>query len=124
MPTGTAVSVVVGNQDTVAVFKEKIAQKTGIPMSQQTLTYAGSRLIDANLLTGYRIRRGCTVVMVVPVAGGSRRRCHQETSAVWPMPGKRADCEPIRAGLDLARLVRQQYRRISQFRFSFLFQAA
>lgn len=42
-------------QETVSVFKEKIASETGVPVAQQRLIFRGRVLKDDHPLSEYRI---------------------------------------------------------------------
>uniref|UniRef100_A0A2P2LMS2 Uncharacterized protein MANES_05G140700 n=1 Tax=Rhizophora mucronata TaxID=61149 RepID=A0A2P2LMS2_RHIMU len=49
----------------VAVFKEKIADETGVPVGQQRLIFRGKVLKDEHLLSEYQLENGHTLHLVV-----------------------------------------------------------
>jgi hypothetical protein len=71
-PSGTTLQLAVAPHGTVALLKQMIAQRTGLPEAKQTLSYCGKPLENGNQLSHYHIRRGSTVLMVVPINGGSK----------------------------------------------------
>lgn len=58
------------SSDTVAIIKQKIHDKDGIPLDQKRLIFGGKQLEDRYILSDYNIVIGCTINMVLRLCGG------------------------------------------------------
>ncbi|KAJ4878320.1 Ubiquitin-like superfamily protein [Raphanus sativus] len=61
----------VNKNETVSVFKEKIAGETGVPVAQQRLIFRGRVLKDDHPLSEYHLENGHTLHLVVRQPAGS-----------------------------------------------------
>jgi hypothetical protein len=68
--SGTQINLVVGINDSIDQFKQLIAQRTGVPESQQLLCYSGKNLENGMKVGQYNIRNMSTVLLVTRVIGG------------------------------------------------------
>jgi phage I-like protein len=67
---GQRVAVDVSKQDTVAVLKQGIEQRTGIAALSQKLSYAGKPMMDNVPISSFCVQNGSTIAMATPVNGG------------------------------------------------------
>jgi hypothetical protein len=51
--------------DTIYAIKQKIQEKTGIPVHQQVFVFAGKQLDNKNTLYDYAVKSGDTITLVV-----------------------------------------------------------
>jgi hypothetical protein len=70
--SGSQLTIVTTPNETLADFKKKVAERTGIPVLQQTLTYCGKILNGTGVISTFGIRNGSTIVMAAQVVGGGR----------------------------------------------------
>ena len=65
--TRKTITLEVEPSDTVENLKVKIHAKEGIPVIEQCLNFAGTRLENERLLNDYNIQKGSTVHLVLSV---------------------------------------------------------
>jgi len=72
--TGNTATLDVDENDTIAMVKEKIQHKQGVPPDYQWLTFAGKQLKDSRTLADYNIQPGSTFDLVLRFRspGGAR----------------------------------------------------
>jgi large subunit ribosomal protein L40e/ubiquitin C len=73
-------TIIIHGQKSVKKLKEDIELKTGIPVDQQRLIYAGKQLKDEHDLDDYDIRTGHTIFM----AGRLKGVTFVKHSVRWP----------------------------------------
>ena len=67
---GQSVEIEVQPNDTIGLVKNVVQEKIGVPSQDQSLFYAGKRLIDKQTLSSTLIKQGDHVKMVQRVQGG------------------------------------------------------
>ena len=68
--TGKNFTLEVKPSDSMEIVKTKIQDKEGIPLDQQTLSFAGQQLERNRTLSDYNIQGGSTIDLSPPVTGG------------------------------------------------------
>ena len=70
--TGRTTTVNAEPTDTVADLKQRLADKEGVPPTDQRLVFAGKALEDSRALSDYNIRKESTIYMLLRLRGGAR----------------------------------------------------
>lgn len=68
--TGKVTALQVESSDTVAIIKQKVHDKDGIPLDQQRLIFGGKQLEDRYTLSDYNIINDCSIHLVLRLRGG------------------------------------------------------
>eukprot|EP01087_Luapelamoeba_hula_P012672 TRINITY_DN3543_c0_g1_i1.p1 TRINITY_DN3543_c0_g1~~TRINITY_DN3543_c0_g1_i1.p1 ORF type:complete len:395 (+),score=128.74 TRINITY_DN3543_c0_g1_i1:117-1301(+) len=68
--TGRTITVNMRLDDSIAIVKELIEEKSGIPVSQQRLIYGGKQMADTKTLREYRVPPGGLLHLVLALRGG------------------------------------------------------
>ena len=68
--TGRTVSLIVEEEESIKVVKEKLKEKEGVPVDEQRLIYGGQELKNDRTLKDYGIDREATLHFVLRLPGG------------------------------------------------------
>ena len=68
--TGRSISIEVESNATIAIVKETLENKEGIPSDQQRLAFGGKQLEDNRTLRYYKIESACTLNVLLRLNGG------------------------------------------------------
>jgi large subunit ribosomal protein L40e len=88
--TGKTITLDVEPSDEIAVVKEKIQYKEGIPPEQQKLIFAGALLKDSQTLAQYNIQKEATIHMILRLRGQG----HDGTPLIDEILPKNAQLSP------------------------------
>lgn len=73
--TGRTISLLVEEEESIEVVKEKLKDKEGVPVEEQRLIYGGHELKEGRTLKDYGIGREATLHFVLRLPGGIYRSC-------------------------------------------------
>ena len=77
---GESITLNVGPNDLVGDIKAKLLDKTGIPVDQQRLRFAGKELVDGWTLAHYNITKEVTLHLSLRLPGGMLKNRNLECS--------------------------------------------
>jgi ubiquitin len=72
--TGRTISLLVEEDESIRVVKEKLKDKEGVPVDEQRLIYGGHELKEDRTLKDYGIGREATLHFVLRLPGGELTR--------------------------------------------------
>ena len=78
---------------TVTAVKKLIAERTGLPPSEQRLIFEGKQLEDGKMLSVYRITKNATLFIVMRLVGGASRPMEPLSRKIdKSVPRSKEDC--------------------------------
>jgi ubiquitin len=84
---GTTITITVPSSNTIYEFMSQLQEKSGFPVDQQRLIYAGKQLEDYRTLYDYNIQPESTFHLVLRLRGGMYHASSGRTgkSAIQPL---------------------------------------